>query len=270
MTTHLKSASAGSIALTLLFVAQLAGQATSSGQAANPAQAKSPAQSVAAKPGSLALTVVSEAGPPLAGATVSLRGNVDRQALTSADGVATLLNLPAGTYRARISRDGFISLDKEITVRAASKATAEAMLSAAPPPPPAPPPPAPKETPRPVQTPTGPVGAPKVLSVLDLAEQMLKDPAPIVEREIGCSVASSARLILVREPLTTHTHTDADEMLYLVAGDATLKIAEKETPISAGWFALVPRGSAHSLARRGRNAPIFLSVRSGAPCGSGQ
>ena len=266
MTTHLKLARAGSIALSLLLVAQLSGQAT------NPGQAKSPAQSVAPKPGSLALTVVSEGGAPLAGATVWLRGSVERQALTSADGVATLMNIPAGTYRARISHDGFIPLEKEITVRAATRATAEASLSAAPPPPPAPPPPATKEkekeTPRPVQTPTGPVGAPKVLSVLDLAEQMLKDQAPIVEREMGCSVASASRLILVREPLSTHTHADADEMLYLVAGDATLKIAEKDTPISAGWFALVPRGTSHSLARRGRNAPIFLSIRSGAPCGS--
>jgi mannose-6-phosphate isomerase-like protein (cupin superfamily) len=267
VTTHLKSARAGSIALTLLFVAQLSGQATSQGQTTNPGQAKSPPQTVAPKPGSLALTVVSEAGPPLAGAAVSLRGSVDRQALTSADGVATLLNIPAGTYRARISHDGFISFEKEITVRAATRATAEAMLSAAPSPPPPPPAPEPKETPKPVQTPTGPVGAPKVLSVSDLAEQMLKDPAPIVERELGCSVASSSRLILVREPLTTHTHADADEMLYLVAGDATLRIAEKDTPISAGWFALVPRVAAHSLTRRGRNAPIFLSIRSGAPCG---
>jgi mannose-6-phosphate isomerase-like protein (cupin superfamily) len=96
---------------------------------------------------------------------------------------------------------------------------------------------------------------------------MLKDPAPIVEREIGCSVAAASRLILVRESLTTHTHADADEMLYVVAGDATLKIAEKDTSISAGWFGLVPRGAAHSLARRGRNAPIVLSIRSGAPCG---
>ena len=111
------------------------------------------------------------------------------------------------------------------------------------------------------------MGAAKALSLTDLAEQMLRDPAPLVEREIGCSVSTASQLILVRETLASHTHADADEMLYLVAGDATLKIADKDTQASAGWFAIVPRGSTHSLTKRGRNAPIFLSIRSGQPCG---
>jgi mannose-6-phosphate isomerase-like protein (cupin superfamily) len=81
-------------------------------------------------------------------------------------------------------------------------------------------------------------------------------------------VAAASRLILVRESLSSHTHADADEMMYLIAGDATLKIGDKDSPISPGWFGLIPRGTAHSLLRRGRNAPIVLSMRSGAPCGS--
>jgi mannose-6-phosphate isomerase-like protein (cupin superfamily) len=276
VTTHVKSAMVVCIAL-VSFAAQPFGQAapppsgqtatTPSGQTSKPAAG----QASTARPGSVALTVVTESGATLSGAAVSLRGAVDRQALAGTDGVATLLNIPPGTYRARISRDGYVTFEKEVTIRAGVRATSEAALTAAPAAPP-PPPPAPKETPKPSPSQSqsesrGPVGAAKVLSLTDLAEQMLNDKAPLVEREIGCSVATASQLILVRETLTSHTHADADEMLYVVAGDATLKIADKDTQVSAGWFGIVPRGSAHSLAKRGRNAPIVLAIRSGQPCG---
>ena len=264
MTTHLKSAMVVCIALLVSFAVQPSGQGATppSGQARS-----SGSQAATAKPGSLAVTVVTESGATLPGATVSLRGGVERQALAGPDGVATLLNIPAGTYRTRISRDGYFTFEKEVTVRAGTRAASEAALTAAPAAPP-PPPPAPKETPKPSPSePRGPLGAAKALSLTDLAEQMLRDPAPLVEREIGCSVATASQLILVRETLASHTHADADEMLYLVAGDATLKIADKDTQFSAGWFAIVPRGSAHSVTKRGRNAPIVLSIRSGQPCG---
>lgn len=225
-----------------------------------------PAQT--AKPGSLALTVVDEKGAPLSGATVTLHGAVDRRTISSADGVATLLNIPAGVSRVRVAHDGFHTLEKEVTIRAAARATAEASLSAAPAPkPPPPPPPVQEKKPAPSSA-TGPVGTPLIVSIPDLAEQLLKDQAPIVERELGCSSATAASLILIREPLTSHTHTDADEVLYVVAGDATLRLSDRETNVSPGWFGLVPRGTSHAIARRGRNAPIVLSVRSGPPCGS--
>ena len=274
MTTHMKSAMVVCIAL-VSFAAQPFGQAAppASGQGAAPpsGQTSKPAgQATAARPGSVALTVVTESGATLSGAAVSLRGGVDRQALAGPDGVATLLNIPAGTYRARISRDGYVTFEKEVTIRAGVRATAEAALTAAPAAPP-PPPPAPKETPKPTPAsqsePRGPVGAAKVVSLTDLAEQMLNDKAPLVEREIGCSVATASQLILIRETLTGHTHADADEMLYVVAGDATFKIADKDTQVSAGSFAIVPRGQAHSITKRGRNAPIVLAIRSGQPCG---
>ena len=266
MRTQLKSATLVCVALLVSLVARPSGEATapSSGQARS-----SGAQAATAKPGSLAMTVVTESGGTLQGAAVSLRGAVDRQALAGADGVATLLNIPAGTYRVRMSRDGYVTFEKEVTIRAGLRATSEAALTAAPAAPP-PPPQVPKETPRPTPAPSdarGPIGAPKVLSLIDLTDQMLRDQAPLVEREIGCSVATASQLVLIRETLASHTHSDADEMLYVVAGDATLRIADKDTQVAAGWFGIVPRGSAHSITKRGRNAPIVLAIRSGHPCG---
>ena len=89
---------------------------------------------------------------------------------------------------------------------------------------------------------------------------------PTVERDLGCSGGSASRLIMTRENVTMHTHADADEMLYVVAGDAALTVADKEQVVQPGWFSVVPRGMSHSLTRRGRNALLLLSVRSGPPC----
>ena len=232
------------------------------------------AQAATAKPGSLALTVVGDAGSTVSGAAVTVHGAVDRKAVTGVDGVATVLNLPAGTYRARVTRDGFITFEKEVVVRPGARVAAEAVVSVAPAstaPPPPPPMEKPKPTPPP-QTVMGPVGQARLESLTDLAEAMLRDKErikdPVVERDLGCSVATSSRLLLVRETLESHTHIDADEVVYILAGDATLRLGDKDQPLSAGWYGLVPRGTAHSIARRGRNAPIVLSVQSGRPCGS--
>lgn len=219
------------------------------------------------KPGSLALTIAGENGMPLSGANVRLSGaSNDRAGTSGADGLVTLVNLPPGTYRARINRDGYITLDKEVTIRAAARLAAEAILTAAPPPP-APPPPPPAPAAPPTSTTLKP-GSPKYSSIIDLATQMEKElrNTPTVERDLGCSGGSASRLIMTRENVTMHTHADADEMLYVVAGDAALTVADKEQVVQPGWFSVVPRGMSHSLTRRGRNALLLLSVRSGPPC----
>ena len=220
------------------------------------------------KPGSLGLTVAGENGMPLSGANVRLSGaSNDRVGTSGADGLVTLVNLPPGTYRARITRDGYITLDKEVTIRAAAKLAAEAVLSAAPPPP-APPPPPPPVPAAPATSNTLKPGSPHYSSIIDLATQMekaLRD-TPTVERDLGCSGGSASRLIMTRENVSMHTHGDADEMLYVVAGDATLTVADKDQGVQPGWFSVVPRGMSHSLTRRGRNPLLHLSVRSGPAC----
>ena len=68
------------------------------------------------------------------------------------------------------------------------------------------------------------------------------------------------------ESLPNAMHSEADEMLYVVAGDATLKLAEKEMSITSGWFSIVPRGTPYSISRKGRNPVILLSLVGGPPC----
>jgi mannose-6-phosphate isomerase-like protein (cupin superfamily) len=222
----------------------------------------------APRPGSLALTAVAEKGDVVSGAAVAVHGAVDRAGTTGVDGAITLTNLPAGTYRARITREGFITLEKEVAIRAGARTTSEAVLTAAPPPPPPPPPPTPAE-PKPTPAPANSAlkaGTPQVQSLSDLAEQMLKDPQA-TERVIGCSGATTTRLILVREPLSLHRHVDVDETIYVLAGEGSLTIGTRDQTVGPGWVGLVPRGTAHSVTKRGRNpAVVMLSVQSGEPC----
>lgn len=221
-----------------------------------------------AKPGSLALTVAGENGVPLSGANVRVAGATnDRVGTSGADGLVTLVNLPPGTYRARITRDGYVTLEKEVAIRAGARLTTEAVLTAAPPPP-APPPPPPPVAAAPPPASTLKPGKPTLTFVVDQIPQMDKElrNSPTVERDLGCSGATASRLIMTRENMAVHTHSDADEMLYIVAGEGTLTVGDRDQSVEAGWYSVVPRGTSHSLTRRGRNALLVLSVRSGPAC----
>jgi mannose-6-phosphate isomerase-like protein (cupin superfamily) len=77
---------------------------------------------------------------------------------------------------------------------------------------------------------------------------------------------SNARLLIVRDPVQVPAQDDVDEMLYVVAGEARLKLGEKEEQIQSGWFSVVPRGTPHVLTRRGRNPAVLLSITGGPPC----
>ena len=225
-------------------------------------------QAAANRPGTLALTIVDSSGKPIDDVAVTVSGSVDRSGTTGTDGTLSF-QLPAGTYRVRMRSEKHVTLEKEVTIRAATKLAAEGMLNGAAPAAPPPPPPAPTPTPEPKPTTsTLKPGAAVITSIPDLFAQMEKQlrTNPTVERELGCSGGSSSRLIMTRENVAVHTHADADEMLYVVGGEASMTIADRDQPVEAGWFGVVPRGSSHSVMRRGRNVLVLLSVRSGPPC----
>src|SRR5204862_7634725 len=190
----------------------------------------------------------------VSGAQVAAHGAGERAGATSADGTITLQNMPAGTYRCRISRDGFITLEKEVTVKAAARGTAEASLSVAP----ATPAPTPTPMPTPVEKPSAPMGPPGELKMMNIAAigdqmyQTLKDTSPTADRALGCSGVLSSMIVASRDNIAAHRHADADEIIYVMGGDATLTINDKEQVITAGWFGLVPRGASHTVASRGR------------------
>ena len=106
-----------------------------------PAQA---AQARRAAPAGTTVTVrvTDRSGNLQEGVEVTAEGPVRRQGTTGADGLVAFRTMPAGTYRVRAEGEAFITLEKEVAVRAGTPLTTEMAMAAAPVPiePPAPPP----------------------------------------------------------------------------------------------------------------------------------
>jgi hypothetical protein len=242
-------------------------QQPATGRSSQPAPARRPA----AAGTTLEIRVTDRSGTPASGAQVSAVGPTLRDGTTDASGVVVFRTMSAGTYRIRAEHEGLVTLEKELAVRAGTPASADMSLSAAPEPPPPPPAPAPAATPPPAPAPapaplTGARGEPKVLSIPDLAERSLSGRDNVKVVPVGCTGLTNARLIVLRESLPSASYNDADESLYLVAGEATLTIESKPQALTAGWFGMLPRDTNFEIVRTGRNPAIFLSLLNGRPC----
>lgn len=214
------------------------------------------------------LFITDPSGRPIEGVTVSLMGPVDREVKSPASGPTRLEGLRAGTYRVRFTREGFITFEKEIAWRAGTAAPEMSVtLNTAPEAPaPAPPPPSPK--PEPAATAKLPEpGSPKSMSLIDYIEKnLISGREPHKEDLVGCSGLGQALVWQIRDPWNGRQHDGADGMIYVVAGDGTIRIGDRDHQVTNGSFAVVPRGTSYSFSRRGRNPLIVLAVLSGAPC----
>jgi mannose-6-phosphate isomerase-like protein (cupin superfamily) len=204
---------------------------------------------------------------------VTAEGPLSRGGQTNAEGRVTLRAMPPGIYRVRVEGDGFVTLEKEVTLRAATPLSVEFALNAAPAPPP-PPPPSPTPPPPPPPPPAAvsdlEPGEPRVLSLLDLTEKSLGGRDPVKTVAVGCSGMSRSQLLVVRDATRPAARQDVDEALYLIAGEATLTLGGRDQPMTPGWFSLVPRGTAYGLVKKGRNPAVLLSVVAGVPCSAPQ
>src|SRR5215213_2023006 len=83
------------------------------------------------------VTVTDDAGTPVQGVTVTVTGPVTRTVTTIANGTARLLGMRSGTYRLRFEHQGFITLERDVTMRAGAVPEVDVTLSpgTAPPPP---------------------------------------------------------------------------------------------------------------------------------------
>lgn len=215
------------------------------------------------------LFITDASGRPIEGVTVNFMGPVDREVKSPASGPTRIEGLRAGTYRVRFAHDGFISFEKEISWRAGTAAPELSITLNSAPAAPAPPPPPPAPV-KPEPSPSSklpPPGDPKSLSLLDFIEKnFISNREPQKENLIGCSGVGQTMLWQIRDPWTGREHASADATIYVVAGEGTLKLGEREVQITNGSFAVVPRGTTYSFTKRGRNPLIVLAVLSGAPC----
>ena len=213
--------------------------------------------------------ITDAAGTSVEGVTVTVTGPVDREATSPAGGFTRVQGLRAGTYRVRFTQDGFITFERELTWRAGT-ATPEVSITlnrAASPPPPPPAPPA-SVAPPPATAPrVPPAGTPKTLSLPDFIEKnFISGRETHKENMVGCSGVGQAVLWQVREPWDGRQHESADAMLYVIGGEGSIKLEGREVAVTAGSFAVVPRGTSYGFTRRGRNPLIVLAVLAGAPC----
>lgn len=244
---------------TLLLTWLLAAPAQPAPQPARPRPAARAASTT------LSVTVTDSVGAVLGDVTVSLIGPVERQGQTSAEGQLRLLTVPAGTYRVRFAREGYYTFEKELVWRAGQAApTLTVTLNAAPPPPPPPPPPAPPPAP---ELTLPPPAEPRTLALTDFIERNFINTRDAHKEDlVGCSGLGQTVLWQVREPWSDRQHPTADVMLYVIGGDGTLRLGAIDVPLSAGSFAVVPRGTSYGFTRRGRNPIIVLGFLAGVPC----
>jgi mannose-6-phosphate isomerase-like protein (cupin superfamily) len=83
---------------------------------------------------------------------------------------------------------------------------------------------------------------------------------------LGCLADSTTRLLQLHDAIAEHAHAEMDEMLYVVAGEGTIRLRNDSSDIAPGSLSILPRGLPHAIDRRVKNPLILLSILSGGPC----
>jgi len=208
-------------------------------------------------------------GATLAGVEVRATGPVAREGKTAEDGSVRFQRVQAGSYRLRFSRDGFITLERDVTVRSGQPLKVDVTLSAAPPPPPPPPcqePAKPAEPEHAAKSAAGPIGEPKTVAVPTFVELNFIGRAPRKDSRLGCVGSGAGTLVQLREAITEQVYDTRDLWLYVVAGEGALRVNEKEERLAAGTFSVVPRTMRHSILPRGKNPLILIVIETGQAC----
>ena len=212
----------------------------------------------------LAVVVTDTAGAPVGEVLVTVDGPTKRSARTEGGRIA-FENLAPGAYRLRFEREGFITLERELTARGGPPIDVKVTLAPVPPPPPPPPQPEAPEPPAPaVETDAKPVA----FDLPDFIEKNYIGREPAKTTDMACAGSGTATLIQVKDQLEHHAHSGADEFLYVIAGDGSIQIAERSEPLHAGMFVMIPRGVAHSIAVSGRRPLVIMATRAGEGCGA--
>ena len=229
--------------------------------------AQPPARGPAQKPavasprtGSVRIAVKDQDGTSLSEVRLVLSGAATGEFVTGGAGTMVVPDLKDGVYRLRCEREGFITLEREFTVRGGAYSQVDVVLNPAPPPPPQP---APEPAP-PAAIPPG--GRPVTVSVVDYLDKNLIGREPLKESILACNPLETVRLLQMREGVAQHVHEGGDEVIYVVAGEGTVRIGDAATPVRPGSLVVVTNGTGHALERGGKNPLIVVSTLVGAPC----
>ena len=212
----------------------------------------------------LAIIVSDPSGAPLADVKVTVDGPATREARTERGRIA-LENLPFGTYRLRFDREGFTSFEREVVARSGTPIEVKVTLTPVPEPPPPVTPVSPP--PAPANTAAAPLStAPVFIDMTAFIEKNYIGRGSGKTSPLACSAGGPATLIQVKDPIPQHAHADADEFLYTIAGEGSVRAGGTDQPLRAGVFAMVPRTVPHIIVAINRGPLVLLSIRAGAPC----
>jgi len=215
-----------------------------------------------------AIAVSDAAGAPIPDVKVTVStltpsgASVAREGRTEG-GRLTFEKLPLGNYRIRFDREGFVPLERELAARAGAPIDVKVTLNPAPlpplpPPAPAPPPP---PAPKPALSPD-----PIAIDMPSFIEKNYIGRGDSKTSPLTCTTGGPAMLLQVKEGVAEPARPDADEFLYVIAGEGIVRAAGHDQPLRPGTFMMVPRGVARTLASGGRAPLVLLSVRAGAAC----
>ena len=210
-------------------------------------------------PVTLAIVVTEASGAPVGDVRVSLSGVVTRSGRTER-GRTVFENLPSGQYTLKFEKPGFITLDREVTGKGAKPIEVAVTLEREPPPPPKPVEPPPPPPPPP---------ADMKMAVLDMPAFIEKNyigRAAGKTTPMGCAAGGSSTLIQMNEPLSLHTHDDADEFIYVIAGQGMAKLSGREESLGPAVFLMIPRGMPHTVTAGPKKPLVMMSVLAGAKC----
>jgi hypothetical protein len=213
------------------------------------------------------VTVTDKSGNGIGEVNVALTGPIDRSGRTAADGNISFRTLRAGTYRLHFEHERYITLEREVVVGTRASDVSVALNPAPPPkpvvaapPPPVAPPPSPKAT-------SGRAVDPRTVSIPDFFEaNTIGGSEPQKSSLLGCTDGGTAKLLQMKEPMTNLVNEDADQVIYVVGGNATFRVRDRDFKTGSGSFVLIPRGATYSAKRDGRNPLVALTVTMGTAC----
>src|SRR4030095_16789253 len=156
----------------------------------------------------------------------------------------------------RFEKEGFVALDRSVTGRGSAPVDVKVTLTPAGPPlrqvgplPPAPSAAAPGDN-RAI-----------ALDMPAFIEKNYAGRAAGKTTPIGCSAGGSSTLIQLNDAIATHAHADADEFIYVIAGQGSANMGDRHEALGPGVYMLIPRGVAHGFTTGPKKPLVMISTR---------